>query len=772
MQPESLIKLVGTGGVAAVENQWMALIESDALAPSRLVRYDVVLVELCKAGRQSVAETLAWTAIEALEAQAGPRDALIVAHPFLLALGDNTTLRGEAAKLFRKAFAECAGLEALLSEAGLEKGRPVRRAMRTLEVTLSLKVGDYLAARDDDSAARVEAIDSAAWNFDILHSGGRETLAAVPLADRYLPASPSAFRILKHFMPDLLKKRLHDDPASVVLDLCREHGNVIDGEKLESILSTVLPPEMDWKKWYLRARTGLKKVPNAAIEGRPPYVIRYVDAPDSLEDGFLREFESARDPIARLQAVEDYLRECRGREQDASADVLKKCFAALCKHAGEVKPPTADLAGIDWLAASRVGRLTDVSAPDAGAIKWMTTAPDPGAFLTRLPSESLFSLACHALAQARPTEWQEILLAVMPNLPMKACDHSADLLTEAGRISEDFDPVIQRVLASPLIHFEALLWLWDGPSSAAVPCPPLITLLTKIVRTMEDCRRNERVPRDKVKAMSASAKSALSARRCDRFRACMELIELGMASALKTQLRRLELLSRATRDDLLNILREKFPSLDAPAKAVPPWKQEDVLFVTSAGMNRRNADIEHHVNVKMKENARAIGEAAAHGDLSENSEYKFALEERDLLRARLAQMNAEMAMAVPISPSDVPTNHVGIGTRVVMRRVTDGQIYRITFLGPWEADGNAGIVNYKAPLAQEVLGRRVGEFVEFNHTNAVGTYEIVELQNALTDDGLSSDESEGSDDVQRSLDDGEPSGPRMPAAEAGEPVEA
>ncbi len=75
---------------------------------------------------------------------------------------------------------------------------------------------------------------------------------------------------------------------------------------------------------------------------------------------------------------------------------------------------------------------------------------------------------------------------------------------------------------------------------------------------------------------------------------------------------------------------------------IEPWKREDILFATRAGISRKQEEIDHHVNVKMAENARAIGAAAERGDLSENSEYKFALEERDLLRARLAQMNSEI----------------------------------------------------------------------------------------------------------------------------------
>ena len=146
---------------------------------------------------------------------------------------------------------------------------------------------------------------------------------------------------------------------------------------------------------------------------------------------------------------------------------------------------------------------------------------------------------------------------------------------------------------------------------------------------------------------------------------------------------------------------------------------------------RKQNEIEHLVNVKMRENAKAIGDAAERGDLSENSEYKFALEERDLLRARLAQMNSEVAAASVLSVEAVPTDHAGIGTEVALRRVPDGESYTICFVGPWEADGAKGRFNYKAPLALKVLGKRVGDRAEFDHSGASGTYEVVALKNGL-----------------------------------------
>ena len=57
----------------------------------------------------------------------------------------------------------------------------------------------------------------------------------------------------------------------------------------------------------------------------------------------------------------------------------------------------------------------------------------------------------------------------------------------------------------------------------------------------------------------------------------------------------------------------------------------------------------------------------------------------------------------------------------------------MSFAGPWEADLDRCWFNYQVPLAQTVMGKRIGEKVELNHADTSGTYEIVELHNALAE---------------------------------------
>ena len=88
-------------------------------------------------------------------------------------------------------------------------------------------------------------------------------------------------------------------------------------------------------------------------------------------------------------------------------------------------------------------------------------------------------------------------------------------------------------------------------------------------------------------------------------------------------------------------------------------------------------------------------------------------------------------MARVMTPADVPTDHVGVGTRVVFERAGDGERYEMSFVGPWEADHTKSWFNYKAPLSQEIMGKRVGDLVHFEHAATSGEYRIIELHNAL-----------------------------------------
>ena len=733
MTPTSMMELLLTGNAKTVEEEWLQLTENETLELPTLRGYAPVLEKLRKAGDNALAETLAWSAIESIKSRCSEEETLSIAGPFLLAVGKSDELRTQVAELYRSVYSSAEGLEQLMQEAGIAGGRPVRRALRTLDVCLSLKEGSFLVGRDEDEAARVERIDVDAWEVEITVGRKQETLEAVHLADRFRLADEDDFTVLRHFDQERLTKRLAGDPAAVVIDICRSNGDTIDSVALKERFVPSVFDEDAWKKWWTRARAALKRVPNIVVEGRSPYYITVSDVEIHREAMLLDEVQKQRDPRGLLSNVQSYLRDCKGQGKEPDQNALEQCYKQIRERAQDRADLGSPFAGILWLTARFVGEKACVAEAQEGAVDYIRGVEDLTQVVGSLKNDDLVEGFCACLKEAWPDDWQSRLLSLLPLFPPRSCGHASVMLVEGGCSPADLEGLVQRILADAIRHFDALLWLWDGASVPQNVQPPTPTvLLGRVLRALEDVSTSESYPPDCIRDIKSRVRSLLGARKFERFRDCLEDMDEGTARTIRRRVSRNDMLGPSVREDLLRQLDERFPPVKQGAD-VPLWGREDVVFVTAKGMSRKSAEIDEHINVKMKENSIAIGRAAEHGDLSENSEYKFALEERDLLRARLGQMNEEFAKAEVIVVDEVPTDSVGIGSRAVFHRVTDGAVESMVFAGGWDADLSIGWYNYQSPLAQRLMGLKVGDQVELDHGDAKGTYKLAEIQNALLD---------------------------------------
>ncbi len=110
--------------------------------------------------------------------------------------------------------------------------------------------------------------------------------------------------------------------------------------------------------------------------------------------------------------------------------------------------------------------------------------------------------------------------------------------------------------------------------------------------------------------------------------------------------------------------------------------------------------------------AEAIAEAASHGDLSENAEYKAAMERRDLLLDTLDRRSKLLAIMRPYPEQDLSDRVVAPGTRVIIEALDDSGDSRVLgIVGPLDTDPERGWINYQAPLGAALLGRATGDTV-------------------------------------------------------------
>ena len=123
----------------------------------------------------------------------------------------------------------------------------------------------------------------------------------------------------------------------------------------------------------------------------------------------------------------------------------------------------------------------------------------------------------------------------------------------------------------------------------------------------------------------------------------------------------------------------------------------------------------------------AIEEARSHGDLSENAEYHAAKERQGQVEAQIADLEDRISRAMVIDPSSLSGDKVIFGATVHLLDENDKPI-KYQIVGETEADARIGRISYNSPLGRALIGRTVGDEVEFSAPSGDKYYEIAKIE--------------------------------------------
>ena len=145
------------------------------------------------------------------------------------------------------------------------------------------------------------------------------------------------------------------------------------------------------------------------------------------------------------------------------------------------------------------------------------------------------------------------------------------------------------------------------------------------------------------------------------------------------------------------------------------------IFLTKEGYQEVKEELEYLVNVARPENINAIKEARAFGDLSENADYDAARNDQAELEAKIKKLQAIIDNVTIIE--EISTDVVGVGNTVKIAYADDeDDIDQYKIVGSQEADPFESKISNESPIAQALMGHKVGDIVSVNSPN--GNYEI------------------------------------------------
>lgn len=125
---------------------------------------------------------------------------------------------------------------------------------------------------------------------------------------------------------------------------------------------------------------------------------------------------------------------------------------------------------------------------------------------------------------------------------------------------------------------------------------------------------------------------------------------------------------------------------------------------------------------------RAIEEARAHGDLSENAEYDAAKNAQGMLEGRIRDIEGKLATAQVIDITSLTGEKVMFGATVRLSDCDNGDERVLTIVGEDQSNVDAGLISYSSPLARALIGKSVDDTVRVRLPAGEKEYEILEVQ--------------------------------------------
>ncbi|MFO7963628.1 MAG: transcription elongation factor GreA [Desulfobacterales bacterium] len=153
----------------------------------------------------------------------------------------------------------------------------------------------------------------------------------------------------------------------------------------------------------------------------------------------------------------------------------------------------------------------------------------------------------------------------------------------------------------------------------------------------------------------------------------------------------------------------------------------DRFPITRQGYQTLRKELDHIKSVERPENIKAIEEARAHGDLSENAEFAAAKDRQSFIESKINELSYKLAHAEIIDTRTLPKDRAVFASTVVLENIDTGERVEYQLVGPEESNIELGRISIASPLGKAVIGKKPGDEVLLQAPGGKRCYEVVEI---------------------------------------------
>jgi len=150
--------------------------------------------------------------------------------------------------------------------------------------------------------------------------------------------------------------------------------------------------------------------------------------------------------------------------------------------------------------------------------------------------------------------------------------------------------------------------------------------------------------------------------------------------------------------------------------------------ITKDGLEKLKLELAHLQKTEKPNNIKAIAEARAHGDLSENAEYHAAKEKQGFIAGKINELEAAIGQAEVIDVNEGPTDRVVFGRTILLYDIQADKEITYQLVGPYESDPEKGRISIKSPLGRGLIGRELGDEVKIKTPRGLQEFEVLEIK--------------------------------------------
>ncbi len=515
---------------------------------------------------------------------------------------------------------------------------------------------------------------------------------------------PKHLLVRKEIEPERIAQLIDEKPVQLIVETLAAFPNkATTAIDLEIILQQVLGEER-FKKWWSATKKQVAKDPRIAVPAKKTecYVLR--DEPVSAEDEIIEQFNNTRSARRRIQLAEELITVAAKKTANDLLPLLEGLAEAIKDsnqlHPAErlfgaaVRDELAKTLGVD------IATLLPSMAELVSDTRRLADMADkiPVHFQTRF---------LELVKDAHPLDWKDLAFLLLKTSQGKFTTECINFLVENGH-AEELAAILKRWQTEQNLRAPVLLWVVKNRQSKkfAKLLDELITprLFSAIFFAIDyealQSAGTRRIPLAEILSDDP-----------DLIPDLLATADPETARDLANTLLLNQGFEELTKKSLLARFIKIFPSIQSLVSGESDSPSEQ-LFVSRESHDRKQKEYELIVSKRIPENSRAIAMAREHGDLRENSEYKMAKQDQQMLMAQKSQLERDLARARITDFTDASTDQISVGSVVELRNPATSETARYSVLGLWDGDPEHQVISYKTPLGLALLGKKPGDQIK------------------------------------------------------------